>query len=222
MKNLKSLFVLSLSTFLVACSLPIGLSAVPTQDVAQTLDAARTQAAQTVLAEIASRPSETPLPATATLAPTATELPSATLAPTLPPTNTLPPPPPATATLRPATPTITPTSTPSDYNCTITFSSPATGAQFAKRDEFDAKWTIKNTGTQTWKAADMDFKYLSGDKIHKYNDVYDLSKDVATGESIDYIVDMVAPDSTGAFRETWGLVMNTRTVCGLNVSVVVK
>ena len=202
----KPLITLCFIALLAACNFPGSPNSVPTQDVAMTLDAARTQAAMTVAADIASRATATPLPPTATIAPSATELPSATPQPTLAPTNTLPPPPTATNTFIPFTPTITNTPTPSDYNCTITSSSPASNAQFGKKDEFDAKWTIKNTGTKDWVTNDMDFRYISGEKMQKYNDVYDLSKNVAKNESIDFIVDMIAPNATGNFSANWALV----------------
>ncbi len=221
MSKTKSLIALCFIALLSACNFPAGSNAVPTQDLAQTLDAARTQAAQTVAAEIASRPTDTPLPPTATLAPTATQLPSATLPPTVAPTNTLPPPT-ATNTFIPWTPTITNTPTPSDYNCTITSVSPASGAQFNKKEEFDAKWVIKNTGTKAWNTNDMDFRYLSGEKMQKYNDIYDLKENVNPDGSITFIVDMIAPDATGTAKTSWGLMLGSRTVCSLNISIVVK
>lgn len=221
MFKLKTMILLVVTASLAACNFPGSATLAPTQDVAQTLDAARTQAAQTVEADIASRPTAT-LPATATLAATATELPSPTAAPSFTPVNTLPPLPTATNTRIPATPTITPTSTPSDYNCSITTVSPAANTEFAKRADFDGRWTVKNTGTQTWLASDVDYRYVSGEKMQKKNDVYDLPKDVKPGESVDIIVDMLAPDVTGTFKTAWGLARSDRVFCNLNITIVVK
>lgn len=204
---------------LTGCASLTGQTPVPTIDVEQTLNAARTQAAMTVAAEIASQATATPLPPTPTIAPTATELPSPTPFPTFTP---LPPQPTATNTLIPFTPTITNTSTPTDYNCNITFVSPAPNTSYDKNADFDAKWTLKNTGTQDWNASDIDVKYVSGEKMHKYNDVYDLAKNVGDGESIDIIVDMKAPNSAGTFRATWGLFFGTRSICQMSVTIVVK
>lgn len=217
----KNFLMLLLAVSLTACSLPGSPAAVPTQDVASTLDAVRTQAAETVAADIVSRVTAT-MPPTATLAPTATEMASPTTAPSFTPVNTLPPLPTATNTFIPATRTITPTSTPSDYTCSITASAPAVNAEYGKRGDFDGRWTLKNTGTQTWVTNDVDYRYVSGQKMHTGNDVYDIIKDVKTGESIDIIVDMMAPDSTGTFKTTWALTRNTRTLCELNVTIVVK
>ncbi len=219
MFRVKTAAYLLLVLFLTACSFPGAQTAAPTMDVAQTLDAARTQAAMTVAAEIANQATATPLPPTQTTAPTATEMPSPTPFPTFTP---LPPQPTATNTFIPFTPTITFTSTPADYNCSITFVSPASNTSFAKNTDIDAKWTLKNTGKETWMGSDLDYKYISGEKMHKYNDVYDLGKDVKNGESVDIIVDMKSPDKDGTFKAVWGLVRGTRTICELSVTVVVK
>uniref|UniRef100_A0A7C4KFA6 Nbr1 FW domain-containing protein n=1 Tax=Anaerolinea thermolimosa TaxID=229919 RepID=A0A7C4KFA6_9CHLR len=218
----KTIWILPLMILLTACNIGGGQGIVSTQDVALTLDAARTQAAQTVAAEIASRATATPLPPTATLAPTATELPSPTALPTFTPSNTPPPPPTATNTFIPFTPTNTATSTPTDYSCSVTFVSPATGTTFSPRTDFDAKWTLKNTGTQTWLVSEIDYKYLSGDKMHKYNDLYDLPKEVKSGESVDIIVDMLSPEKAGSYKAVWGLVRGSRTICEFSVNITVK
>lgn len=217
----KKLILTSLLVILLlsACSFPGSPAAVPTADVALTLDAARTQAAMTVAAEIASQATATPLPPTATLAPTSTEVPSPTPFPTFTPSNTPLPP---TATLIPYTPTITLTNTPTDYNCTITASSPAANASFSKKADFDAKWTLKNTGTQTWFTGEIDYIYSSGEKMQKYNDAYDLAVEVQNGKSVDIIVDMIAPDKEGTFTSTWSLVRGSRTICQMKVTIVVK
>jgi len=173
--------------------------------LAQTLDAARTQAVATAYAALTQE---------ALLHPTAT--------PTLPPTAT--PAPTNTPTVYYVPPTVaapTATATQSAYSCTVTSVSPAAKTEFSAGADFDAKWTIKNTGTQTWKVDDADFRYVSGDKMQE-RDLYDLSKNVATGESVDVIVDMTSPSSAGTYKTTWALVQNGVTVCSMSVEIVVK
>ena len=210
----RNLLMLLLTVSLAACSLPGSPVAQPTADVASTLDAVRTQAAETVAADIASRVTAT-TPPTATLAATATEIPSPTTAPSFTPVNTLPPLPTATNTFIPATATITLTPTPTNFNCTVTAVSPKANTEFAKRADFDGRWTVKNTGTQDWVSSDVDYRYLSGQKMHVGNDVFDFKSNLKSGDSIDIIVDMLAPDSTGTFTATWGVVRNSQTLCQL-------
>lgn len=173
--------------------------------LAVTLDAVRTQAVATAYAELTQQALLNPT-ATATMMPTATTAPTST--PTIyyaPPTAVVP----------------TATATQSAYSCTVTAVSPAAKTEFTAGADFDAKWTIKNIGTQTWKVDDADFRYVSGDKMQD-RDLYDLSKNVATGESVELIVDMKSPAAAGTYKTTWSLVQNGVTVCSMSVEIVVK
>jgi hypothetical protein len=219
----KVISVLACACLLSACSLTGVQTPAPTIDIAPTLDSARTQAAQTVEAELASRPTETSLPPTATLAPSATEVPSSTPVPTntlVLATNT--PPPTNTPSAPTASPTVTITSTPGEYGCSITASSPAQSDIFPKGADFDGRWTAKNTGTKAWASSEMDFRYISGTKMQAHNDLYDLPKDVAPGESIEIIVDMIAPTAVGNYSTSWGINLGSRTVCALPLYITVK
>jgi hypothetical protein len=221
MTKLKTIALLAMLASLVACNFPGSQAAVPTQDIALTLDAARTQAALTVEAEIASRATATSAP-TATLAATATELPTATLAPSFPPADTLPPAPTATNTFIPATSTPAYTATPSDYNCTVTSASPAPNTEFDPRADFDGKWKVKNTGSKDWSASDIDYKYVSGEKTYKNEKAYDFTQDVESGDSIDIIIDMLAPDTAGTYKTSWAVTRSGNVLCYLNLTIVVK
>lgn len=93
MSKIKFLILLSCLLLVTACSLPALQFAQPaTPDVAQMLDAARTEAALTVTAGIIDRATQSPVPPyplgtmSATIAPTTTPLPSNTPQPSL--TNT--------------------------------------------------------------------------------------------------------------------------------------
>jgi hypothetical protein len=215
--------ILACACLLSACSLSGVQTPVPTVDTAPTLNAVRTQAAQTVEADLASRPTETSLPATATLAPSATEVPSSTPVPTntlVLATNT--PPPTNTSSAPSATPTLTITSTPGEFGCSITASSPARGDSFKPGADFDGRWTVKNTGTKTWASAEMDYRYSSGTKTYAHESLYDLPKDVAPGDSIDIVVDMLAPTAVGSYSSTWSISMGGRSICALSLYITVK
>lgn len=217
----KTLSLVALCSLLAACSLSNSPAPAPTVDVQPTLNAAKTEAAATVAAQIESQPSATPLPATATLADTATTIPTNTA---LPATNTpLPQLPTNTAvpTLKP-TVAVVYTSTPANFNCSLT-SFEYTGTQpYSAGGDFDARWTVKNTGTDTWAASDVDYKYVSGTKMQAKADSYDLPSDVASGSSITLIVDMKAPTTAGTYSETWALVKGGTTLCTLPVVIKVK
>lgn len=217
-KHFQSIIVAGLLVAILSgCSALFPAQAQPTPNSEATLNAARTEAAIIVATQIASQASATPLP-TVTLAPSATPLPTATLLQI--PTNTAVPP---TATRPPIIYTATPafTATPTDYNCTLITGSPAFGQQMAALTDFDAVWTVKNTGTKAWDKDAIDSKYLGGEKMQK-KDMYDLKASVNPGEQIDVIVDMIAPEKAGTYRTDWGLALGSRIICALSVTIVVK
>jgi hypothetical protein len=88
--------------------------------------------------------------------------------------------------------------------------------------DFDGRWTVKNTGTRTWASSEMDFRYLSGTKTYTNNELYDLPKDVAPGDSIEIIVDMLAPNASGSYTTTWSINIGSRSICALPLYLVVK
>jgi hypothetical protein len=162
---------------------------------------------------------------------------SATAAPTS--TRTLPTAtrtvPTATATIPSPTPTISPTPvptatarftpeptiavgsilTPGNYVCTLISIAPAGDSSFPPGADFDAHWTVQNSGNSTWLDSMVDFRYLSGTPLHKYDALYDLPENVAPGERIELIVDMIAPSSPGQYRTSWGITFGGNTYCEL-------
>ncbi|MEM5774144.1 MAG: NBR1-Ig-like domain-containing protein [Anaerolineaceae bacterium] len=118
------------------------------------------------------------------------------------------------------TPPTSGTSTPIAGSCQITSKQP-TGT-LAKNADFDAVWTVKNTGSATWYLDEVDYRYVSGSRIHKYNDVYDLSKTVKPGESITIRVDMTAPSTAGTYAVNWAIVRSNTTLCTLPLTITVK
>lgn len=218
-KTIPNLIIL-FALVLAACS-GGGQAVQPTQDINPLLDDARTKAAQTVIAELASQPTATQPPPTPTEQPTATEQP-ASPTPESSPTPQFTLAPLATATSPVTTPIIVNTPTSSQYNCTITKTIPAYETVFPKRADFDAKWTIKNTGSEKWDNKDVDIRYISGVKMQKYDNNYDLEADVDPGKSFTFVVDMLGPAESGTYTTTWGLVRNGQTFCTFSITIKVK
>ena len=143
-------------------------------------------------------PSSTPLPTnTSFILPTATD----TLTPT------------ATFT---ETPTVTPTN--SAYQCIVTRSLPLPGTEYSPGGEFDGRWTLENTGTETWEAS-VDMIYISGAKFTNNVDAVDLDKTVAPGESYEVIVDMFAPPDVGTYETTWALRKDDLHFCQVTLRI---
>lgn len=211
-RNKSLLWALTLVVIL-ACVPGVGGPAVP---AVATLDP---NAINTVIAGTAQ----------AALTQTQAAIPSATpTVPTATPTKTFTPEPTATATvifiLSSPTPLVLPTiiaGGKQDYACQVISQKPANGTSFNPRDDFDAKWTVKNIGRREWDNNSVDYYYVKGDKLHKV-DAYDLPKAVKVGETIEIIADMVAPKNQGSYATNWSLRIGTEDFCPLSLTIVVK
>ncbi len=153
--------------------------------------------------------------------PTSTPRPSSTPLPTstsfVLPTSTITPTPTATET---ETPTVTPTS--SALSCEIVSSYPSYDQSFSPGGDFDGRWTLRNTGTDTWTDI-VDLVYISGATFQTRADAVDMVKSsVAPGESTDVIVDMAAPREPGTYKAIWRLRRSGTTFCEVTIQIVVK
>ncbi len=113
----------------------------------------------------------------------------------------------------PPTPTPTPVVTAA---CQVVSTRPTQSMKV--RTDFDAVWTLKNTGQTTWDKNSIDYRYRSGEKIYKRAAAYDLPKSVKPGETIKIVVDMVAPAKAGTYKTEWIL----GNLCSLPLTITVK
>lgn len=200
----------------------------PTVDTQPTYAAIQTQAVQTAVAQMTLLaptaapvlPTEPPVEAAPT-EPAPTDIP--TEAPTAIPSFTSPPPTAIpTATFIPRTATPYPTATSSSYSCTITELSPEFGYDMRAGGDFDGRWEVKNTGSETWEADDVDVRYISGTEFHDRVDAFDLPEDISKGETYTVVVDMLAPDSPGRYTTYWAIMRGSQTLCSLPLTIDVK
>jgi len=96
------------------------------------------------------------------------------------------------------------------------------GSALPKGADFDAVWTVKNTSNRTWDVSSVDYKYVSGAKMHVRGDRYDLRQTVKPGETAKIIVDMVAPNTAGYYTTSWALVEGSQTICTFSINLRVK
>jgi hypothetical protein len=161
---------------------------------------------QTALADLtknAPTATKTSVPPTATQVPTNTAVPPTAI---------------PTATYIPWTPA--PTATSTTYNCTITEASPSETTIIKVGADFDGRWVVKNTGTETWSASNVDIVYVSGTKFDRQKNI-DLKADVAHDESLTVVVDMIAPKEPNTYTAMWAIIRGTQTICTLPLKIVV-
>ncbi|MBA4375795.1 MAG: hypothetical protein C0401_06440 [Anaerolinea sp.] len=205
--------VLTLCLLLSACS-AFGPVAAPTLDpLAQqaTVNAAVTQAMQTVSADLTS---------------TASALPTSTDTPTQEPVSTATPEPTATLLIPTATNTFVPpppkptaTATPAAYACKLISTVPAAGTKINISTDFDAVWKVQNVGTKLWEIGYVDLKYVSGTKMQTVADIFDVTTAVTMGGELTLTVDMKTPSTAGKYTAIWVLTMDGVTMCTLPVSI---
>ncbi|HWR66050.1 MAG TPA: NBR1-Ig-like domain-containing protein [Bellilinea sp.] len=212
--------IFTIATFLIliviltACN-ALGPQVPPTIDpavVQATVDAASTQVVLTIAAQLTGTALAQP-----TNTPTNTLVPTQANSPTQLATNT----PLATATNTRVPVTLAPTftATPANYTCSLVSSSPAAGQKFNINDEFDAVWVVRNTGIKNWEVGTLDMKYDSGNKLHKFADVFDINTLVEPTKDLTLTIDMVVPATAGKYSAVWKLMMEGTTLCTLNVSI---
>ena len=80
---------------------------------------------------------------------------------------------------------------------------------------------MKNIGQKAWDRTQVDYRYTSGDKIHKVA-IYDLSANVPKNGTTDIIVDMVAPKNAGTYSTTWNLYVGSKSFCNMTLRIVVQ
>lgn len=185
-------------------------TAVPTIDLKPTFDAVAAQAVQTMIANLTlNAPTATPIIPTDTPAPTMTApvLPTDTPAPSATPTRVFIP------------WTKTPTATQPVYNCTVTNVSPTTKDTITVDQDFDGKWTVKNSGVKTWYSDNTDIRFVEGTELQESGDLVDLDSDVAPNGTYTIVVDMKAPSSDGTYTTTWGIYLEDGTVCPLTITI---
>ncbi|MFC2028754.1 NBR1-Ig-like domain-containing protein [Chloroflexota bacterium] len=106
--------------------------------------------------------------------------------------------------------------------CQIVDQFPANNTSKTAGANFVTTWTVKNISGSAWDKTSLDVVYQGGADMHTGADFFDLPDNVASGGSIDLIVDMDAPASNnGYFTEFWS-VMNaahTTRICTMAVTI---
>jgi hypothetical protein len=84
---------------------------------------------------------------------------------------------------------------------------------------FDWSWVIVNTGIKTWGQHNADLKYISGTGMQTGGNLYNLTTDVASGQSYTATIHMQSPATASTYTAVWQIIQDSVLVCTLNVSV---
>lgn len=208
-----SLTVLASLAILAACVMPGTVSPTgdPVEQAMQTLQAQATQEYyQTVVAQLtATAPvvENTPTinPTNINQIPTdvptivVTQIP-ATQAPVVIPTQSQPTAVPATPTKVPPTPTPLPCYQVQFVN-DITIPD---GTKIVAGNNFTKTWRLRNSGSCTWDTR-FDIGFVDGTQMTS-GKVWDLTKEVKPGETVDITVEMTAPSTVGSYQANFQMI----------------
>ena len=239
MRKLKVFLMLLLvsifSLFLTGCDLFAQSPMTPTVDggLTQTQNALRTDSASTVEAAM----TEAAIPATETVGIiSSTNTPEVTTTATDSPTVTS-----TTIIMQTQTPseiptlaaTFTQTSTlvpnwasrtpkPPPLLCSLIRVLPPYNTVMKPGEDFDARWTIQNNGSDSWTNENVEAVFRNGAKLQKNTDVFTLSSEVETGDLLEIIIDMQAPNFAASYAGIWMLTYDDVPFCYFSVNIVVK
>ena len=111
--------------------------------------------------------------------------------------------------------------TPPAYRCEI-LSQSSYKKTFVPNEDFDARWTVKNTGTSNWDASIFDYQHLSGEMMDKRGDIFDLPSTIEPGKQFNILVDMKAPSQPGRYITIWGVTSGSLVACSMDLVVFVR
>ena len=206
----------------LACALPAVQENEDTQSVLETMVAATIQSmptmtmAQTFTATLVLSP---------TLDATPTEIPTETPLPTIPPLPTLTPVP---------TNTVAPTQKPlggpetgrkqgnDNFACVVLSRIPPEAVEASAGQDIPVAWRVKNLGKRDWEKENIDFGYVSGQKMSIGGERFDLSTNISSGQAGDILVTFEAPHKAGSYTTTWALYRGSTPFCEFTFAIVVK
>lgn len=197
-KTIQSAAITGVFIILLACSIPSR----------QSINNRPTEVGKDIILTFSALATETVEHIPPTFTPTSTSIPSTeTFIPTITQTYT-------------ARPTLTPL--PPKTGCELISQTPRGWTTMGPRWDFDAIWTIKNTGLFVWDKDEVDFRYIHGEKMQKRMDVFIFSSDIKPGDSVDIRLDMMAPEAPGKYSSVWGLVNKGTVQCYYSINIIVE
>ena len=125
-----------------------------------------------------------------------------------------------TPTVPPSTPAPIPT-VPGRLACQLIWQSPGSEITFQPKEEFTVGWRVRNTGTDVWDAASVEFTYLRGAKLYDYA-LVQLDTSVAPGQEVVLSVHMRAPKNPMRYTTYWSLRQGDTFFCRVMLSINVQ
>lgn len=88
-------------------------------------------------------------------------------------------------------------------------------------ENFNASWTLKNTGEGLWIEHNVDVGFSGGTDMHK-KDAYDLPNSVPPGGDVTITIAMTAPGKSGTYTSEWTMTEKNKTLCKFSATVIIE
>jgi hypothetical protein len=105
------------------------------------------------------------------------------------------------------------------FSCRILSTDPPLNTTLPAGEPFNAHWVIQNDGTELWDSSDMDYLFSSGQKIYVGNKARDLDSSIASGETLDIVIEMKAPKDPGSYTTVWKLHRRDESFCSMTIKI---
>jgi hypothetical protein len=117
-----------------------------------------------------------------------------------------------------ATSTPAPGSSGLKFDCIVNAKSPSDGATVNPNTNFNMVWKVTNMGTNSWDENSADYRFRSGDKLHKAG-TYDFNSSVPPGGQTDIKVEMKAPGAGGSYSTSWVIRVGQVEFCRMSITI---
>jgi hypothetical protein len=82
-------------------------------------------------------------------------------------------------------------------------------------------WKVANIGKLSWSSNNADYRYTSGEKMHRTG-AFDFNQSIPPGGTIELVIPMQAPVDTGTYTTTWKITLGKERFCPMSVTIVVN
>jgi hypothetical protein len=105
------------------------------------------------------------------------------------------------------------------FSCKLISTDPPLNGTVHAGKPFNAHWIVQNDGTELWDSANMDYSYASGLKMYVGDKVRDLGASIASGETLDIVIEMKAPKAPGSYTTVWELHSGQEHFCPMTIKI---
>ena len=106
------------------------------------------------------------------------------------------------------------------WSCNWVGQNPVNSTHFAPGANFNATWTVTNTGDGPWLHTTVDIVFAGGSNLSSVT-LYDTTTDTPVGSNYVVSVPMKAPSTGGTYSMIWSLQAGVTVFCSMPLTIIV-